>query len=124
MRIVAGAPVCSEGSISEVLKAFESESRESVCYFGAEERVFRHVASAGGYSHTVLGAQPVWSPSSWMRSVDGDASLRAQLNRARNKSVMVTEWTPDQATDHSALRGILGQWLATRGLPEMHFLVE
>lgn len=124
MRIVAGAPVCTESSVPDVLREFESTSKESVCYFGAEERVYRHAVTAGGYSHTVLGAQPVWSPASWIRAVDGDRTLRAQLSRARNKSVTVAEWKEGAATDHPALRTILAQWLSTRGLPEMHFLVE
>jgi phosphatidylglycerol lysyltransferase len=110
--------------LPNVLRSFESESKEAVCYFGAEERVFRHAVKAGGYSHTVLGAQPVWRPGTWIRGVDTDASLRAQLNRARNKAVTVSEWDSEAAKNHPALQKILDQWLATRGLPEMHFLVE
>jgi phosphatidylglycerol lysyltransferase len=123
-KIVAGAPVCPEESLPEVLRTFEAASTDSVCYFGAEERVFRYASANGNYSYTVLGAQPVWSPASWIRAVHGDASLRAQLNRARNKAVVVSEWDRTSATDNPALRKVLGQWLSTRGLPEMHFLVE
>ena len=56
--------------------------------------------------------------------MDGDASLRAQVNRSRNKGVRVSEWGCEKATSHPELRRVLGEWLATRGLPTMHFLVE
>jgi phosphatidylglycerol lysyltransferase len=51
-------------------------------------------------------------------------SLRPQLNRARNKGVTVSEWPADVAENHSALRLVLSQWLETRHLPPLHFMVE
>ncbi len=36
----------------------------------------------------LLGAQPVWRPASWTTILEGKASLRAQLYRARNKGVV------------------------------------
>lgn len=123
-RIVAGAPVCAESSLNRVLREFEAEGGRKVCYFGAEERLYRYSDGRAGYSCTVLGAQPVWSPANWRMAVDRDASLRAQLHRARNKGVRVVEWDAEKATDSSPLRSILASWLKTRGLPEMHFLVE
>jgi phosphatidylglycerol lysyltransferase len=36
----------------------------------------------------------------------------------------VVEWTPARAELDPVLRAILAQWLATRGLPPLHFLVE
>lgn len=124
VRVVAGAPVCDEPALPATADAFEATARRSVCYFGAEERVRQAVESRSGYSRAVLGAQPVWAPSSWAAEVDGDPSLRAQLNRARNKGLVVHEWTPEEATNHPELRRVLREWLATRGLPTMHFLVE
>jgi phosphatidylglycerol lysyltransferase len=56
--------------------------------------------------------------------MEGRASLRAQVNRARNKGVVVEEWPPARRVDSAALRPVLGEWLATRGLPPLHFLVE
>lgn len=123
-RIVAGAPVCPKHELKQTLLEFERESGEVVCYFGAEDRLFQQVAETSHYSFTVLGAQPVWKPQSWCAAVQQDSSLRAQLNRARNKGVQVKEWDALTATEHPALRAILASWLQTRGLPEMHFLVE
>ena len=124
VRVVAGAPVCPMDSLEATLQAFEATAEGHVCYFGAEERMRQATRTKGKYSCTVLGAQPVWSPESWQAAFDGDASLRFQRNRARNKHVAVREWTTEQATNHPELRRVLEEWLATRGLPTMHFLVE
>ena len=71
-----------------------------------------------------LGAQPAWHPRQWPTIYSHHASLRAQLNRARNKAVMITEWPAEQAYGHAELHRCLGEWLSTRGSPPMHFLIE
>ena len=124
VRVVAGAPVCAEGELGATMRRFEWESGNKVCYFGAEERVHRHASESSRYSTSVLGAQPVWSPESWRRAIQSSASLRAQLNRSRSKGVTVREWDASDATGSPQLQEILTYWLATRGLPPMHFLVE
>jgi phosphatidylglycerol lysyltransferase len=127
VRVVAGAPVCDGDRLPEVLRAFEDEARargERVCYFGAAGRVMDTLSDCPDYSTVVLGAQPVWDPAGWAVTIGGVASLRAQLSRARNKGVHVTEWTPDRATDSPELHRCLREWLQTRGLPPMRFLVE
>lgn len=124
VRVVAGAPVCSHEVLSKVVQEFESVARDCVCYFGAEQRMKSYTEGKSEYTEVVLGAQPIWSPESWSRAIDGDSSLRAQLNRARNKSVRVEEWPPERANNHPGLRKALEEWLETRGLPPMHFLVE
>lgn len=127
VRIVAGAPVCDAEQLPEVLRAFEGEAaaaRERVCYFGAAGRVMKEIGERPGYSTVVLGAQPVWEPEHWEGILRSHASLRAQLNRARNKHVRVVEWEPERATDSPELHRCLKEWLETRGLPPMRFLVE
>ncbi len=71
-----------------------------------------------------MGAQPEWSPDKFVDAISSDASLRAQLNRARNKGVTVTEWRRELAENNPALRAVLQEWLRSRGLPTLHFLVE
>ena len=127
MRIVAGAPVCAEYRLGEVAAEFEhvtARAGERVCYFGAEARLESVLRGSPGHAQVVLGAQPVWSPQQWPAILAGHASLRAQLNRARNKGVQVSEWPPERAHDHPVLHRCLEEWLATRGLPPLHFLVE
>lgn len=127
VRVVAGAPVCRPERLAEVAAEFErhaARSGKTVCYFGAEARLEAVYRDDPGRARVLLGAQPVWNPASWPAIVSGNASLRAQLNRARNRHVSVTEWIAGRAESSLALREILAQWLATRGLPPLHFLVE
>lgn len=127
IRVVAGAPVCAPDRLNEVADAFEiaaSTEGASVCYFGAEIRLELLRRKSPAHARVLLGAQPVWNPRSWPGILEGHASLRAQLNRARNKGVMVKEWSAERASDHPDLHRCLEEWLSTRGLPPLHFLVE
>jgi len=124
VRVVAGAPVCPQPRLAEVLNQFENCRRGCVCYFGAEARVREVLANRREYSSVTLGAQPIWRPEVWCERFDADASLRAQRNRARNKGVVVNEWPSSRASNHPELWQCLREWLETRGLPPLHFLVE
>lgn len=125
--VVAGAPVSAPDRLPGVMEEFESQCRNSnyrVCYFGAGRRLESIARERSGYSIISLGAQPEWDPRVWPDIVTAKESLRAQLNRARNKGVTVSQWPASRATDNPALRRCLSEWLATRGLPPLHFLVE
>ncbi len=127
VRVVAGAPVCAADRLADISSEFEADAARvgaRVCYFGAEARLESLRRDDPRYAMVVLGAQPVWHPARWSDAVDGHASLRAQLARARNKGVRVVEWEPLRASSSPVLRAILEEWLATRGLPPLHFLVE
>ena len=126
-RIVGGAPICAEDRLPSVVEQFERDCIEAdrhVCYFCAEARLRSVLDRGPGYASVVLGAQPVWNPGEWSHRVQDHASLRAQFNRARNKHVEVQEWSPSVAENHPELRRCLREWLGSRGLPPLHFLVE
>lgn len=126
-RVVAGAPVCNLERLPDVVDEFEracAAEKKNVCYFGAEARLDGTLASSAGHSRALLGAQPAWDPSHWTEIVNSHSSLRAQLNRASNKSVTVEEYEPPQAMTAHDLHRVLERWLAGRGLPPLHFLVE
>lgn len=123
VHVVGGAPVCAKERLREVVAEFEA-GRERVCYFGAQQRLERSLQAGAGRAHMVIGAQPAWDPHEWPEMIDSHASLRAQLNRARNKGVHVEEWPREKAHDHPELRRVLDEWLKTRGLPPLHFLIE
>ncbi|MFL5608816.1 MAG: phosphatidylglycerol lysyltransferase domain-containing protein [Gemmatimonadaceae bacterium] len=126
-RVVAGAPVCSEARLPDVVREFSASAqaaRERVCYFGAGDRLERLLIPTGQWSAASLGAQPSWDPHRWPGILERRASLRAQLNRARNKGVMVTEWDAARTRGATELRTCLAEWLANRHLPPLHFLVE
>jgi len=125
--VVAGAPVCARERLADVAMEFEQAAwrdGKRVCYFGAEARLESVYRGAPTHSMVLLGAQPAWLPRNWREIISRHASLRAQFNRARNKSVYVSEWPSSQAAGHPALQDCLQDWLATRALPPMHFLVE
>ena len=126
-RIVAGAPGCRKERLPEVAAEFENDAKrkgERVCYFCAEARLEAVYADSPAHAKILLGAQPVWNPANWAEIVSRHKSLRAQLNRARNKGVKVSEWSSEKACDNPALKKCLDEWLAMKGLPPLHFMVE
>jgi phosphatidylglycerol lysyltransferase len=126
VRVVAGAPVCAAQRLEEVARELEDDAArcgERLLYFGAGGRLEQAYAARADRSMVLLGAQPAWDPRSWPDVVRGKASLRAQLNRARNKGVLVAEWPAERARDSAVLRRVLLDWLATRGLPPLGFMV-
>jgi phosphatidylglycerol lysyltransferase len=124
--VVAGAPVCAPERLAAAAAELEADAasrRARVLYFGAGERLERAYGARADHTLVRLGAQPVWDPKAWPGIVAGKASLRAQLNRARNKHVHIEEWPASRARSSSELRAVLREWLATRGLPPLGFLV-
>lgn len=123
--VVAGAPVCAPERLAAAVAELERTARAAgarVIYFGAGTR-FEHVtADRPGRQLLLLGAQPVWDPRAWPSIVAHKASLRAQLHRARNKGIAVREWPSDVAQSHPALECVRREWLASRGLPPLHFM--
>lgn len=127
IRVVVGAPVCSKSRLPEVAAEFErdaADKSERVCYFCAEQRLESVYDEDFSHKRILLGAQPVWQPHNWEAIVSKHKSLRAQLNRARNKGVAVAEWSNEKAGDNPALLECLREWLAAKGLPPLHFMVE
>jgi phosphatidylglycerol lysyltransferase len=126
-RVVGGAPICESARVQAVAEEFLLDSRrhgQRVCFFGAGARLESALVGGGDWSAASLGAQPSWDPAAWDEIIHTHASLRAQLNRARNKSVAVQlVQKPDRAL-LTKLRSCLAEWLETRGLPPLHFLVE
>ena len=127
VRVVAGAPVCAFKDLKNITSQFESNAaanNQSVCYFGAEGRLESLLRDASDHSFVLLGAQPVWHPAEWAGVVSRHSSLRAQINRAKNKGVTVHEWPIEHAHDNPELRECLTAWLASKGLPPLHFVIE
>jgi len=124
--VIAGAPVCAEwrlDSVSRELERTASMLGARVVYFAAGRRLARSLEQD---RHHVLrvGAQPTWNATSWTSIVKRKASLRAQLNRARNKGVVVTEWPARIAERNGTLEQVRAKWLSARGLPPLHFMTE
>ena len=127
VRVVAGAPVCEYDELKRIANKFESDAAkhgESVCYFGAEARLEGVYRDSSDHARVLLGAQPVWRPREWANIVSQNSSIRAQVNRARNKGVVISEWAVEKARNNAQLRECLHSWLATKGLPPLHFVIE
>jgi lysylphosphatidylglycerol synthetase-like protein (DUF2156 family) len=125
--VVGGAPVCALTRLEAVASEFAADAHKKgfrVCYFGAGERLDSRYARDSGWSRVLLGGQPTWDPREWSRAVAKRASLRAQFNRARNKGIRIVEWKARDAENNPALRKCLLEWLGTRRLPPLHFMVE
>jgi phosphatidylglycerol lysyltransferase len=125
--VVAGAPVCAADRLAAVVGEFADtagRAKRRVCFFAAGERLELALAPSGHWSAASLGAQPSWDPARWPALVQQRKSLRAQLNRARNKGVCVAEWSAPSWSDRAALDRCLAHWLARRKLPALRFLVE
>lgn len=127
VRVVAGAPVCAAGRLAQVAAEYEADAARAgrrVCYFGAGHRLEGLFQGSADHPGVVLGAQPAWHPEDWPYMLAGHASLRQQVNRARNRGVRVREWPAGRAHDSPALAACLREWLSEKGLPPLHFLVE
>ena len=127
VQVVVGAPVCAETRLAEVAREFEAAASRKgarVCYFSSEGRLEAVYHENPGYAQVLLGAQPVWNPQTWEARFEVQASLRAQRNRARNKGVGVRLWPSAHAHDHPALAACLREWLSSKRLPPLHFMVE
>lgn len=124
--IVAGAPICAPERLPDVARELEDHARARgvrVLFFAAGSRLEQAYADRADHALVRIGAQPVWEPRAWPEIVRRKASLRAQLHRARNKGVAVREWSAERAAKSDVLRSVLHEWLDTRGLPPLHFLV-
>jgi phosphatidylglycerol lysyltransferase len=127
VRVVAGAPVCATERLETIVADFARAARDAgdrVCYFGAGERLEESIRRTGPCGTVGLGAQPSWDPRRWSTIIARRASLRAQLHRARNKGVAITEWSAERARNSPELEQLLGEWLQGLGLPPLHFLIE
>jgi phosphatidylglycerol lysyltransferase len=126
-RVAGGDPVGDPIDFPAVAHAFAIDTHATgrrPVWFGATDEFASTLGRHRPIARVLLGAEPVWQPSAWLAEVQAKPSLRQQLSRARNKGVTVERWTPEQAADHPELQCVLAEWLQTRGLPPMRFLVE
>ncbi len=125
-RIAAGEPACATARMKAVCREFEQDavgSGEGVCYLAAEGRLVERLGGDGRHQVLPIGAQPVWEPALLAARFEDQATLRYQVNRARNKGLRVEEW-PAQRFDHPALPRCLDRWLASKPLPPLGFMTD
>ncbi len=127
VRVVVGSPICEPDNLSVTLHELETDTRlarERLIFFGAGLQLMQVYATRGDYSIVSIGSQPTWDPCTWPMIVEKNASLRAQLHRAKNKGVYVEELSAEQAPHEKSLRNMLFEWLSTHGLPPLSFTAD
>lgn len=125
--VVGGAPIASRERFAGVMRSFANAAGAAgrrVCCFGTEARFHEAV----GWPSIRIGDQPIWSPADWAETLARSKSLREQLRRARAKGVTVRrldsgELGPAHPT-RAELDALIAQWLATRPMATMGFLVQ
>jgi phosphatidylglycerol lysyltransferase len=125
--LVAGAPVCAPQELSAITQAFEqfaAQQSRRVCYVCASQRLRDLFQNSPQHCEVAVGAEPVWNPLHWPDILQRRRSLRAQLHRARNKSVQIEETDAASAAGAPEFHRVLTDWIANRGLPPLHFMVE
>lgn len=128
--LAAGEPICPPGNLPEAVAGFEAFARgrnRSVCYVCAAEPMRQLLGGSPAHSVVTIGAQPVWNPAEWTQIVRSRRSLRAQLSRSANKGVCIESPAPADVVhgvENAEIRRTLLEWLQSRRLPPMHFLVE
>ncbi|MFQ3661460.1 MAG: DUF2156 domain-containing protein [Chloroflexaceae bacterium] len=124
--VAAGEPVSPPTQMVAAAEAFAAAAacrRRRVIYFGAQASLAERLEASSPLARLAIGAQPVWDPREWPALIARTASLRAQIGRARSKGVVVAPLPAECAAQHPEVRRCLTEWLATRGLPPMSFLV-
>jgi phosphatidylglycerol lysyltransferase len=124
--LVAGEPICAPerlAAVTQEFEAFATSLRRRVCYVLAGETMRALAEASGRHSAVGIGAQPIWDPAEWDH-VRTRRSFRAQLHRSLNKGVQVEQICPHRARGETGIQRTLQEWLGTRKLPPMHFLVE
>ncbi|HEX4275527.1 MAG TPA: DUF2156 domain-containing protein [Bryobacteraceae bacterium] len=125
--LAAGEPVCSREDLPGAIARFEEFARDrnrKVCYVCAAGPIYGVLSGSPLHSAIAIGAQPVWNPASWPEIVRSRRSLRAQLHRSLNKGVQIESRDPAGATGDPEIQRTLAEWLDSRHLPPMHFMVE
>lgn len=125
--VAGGAPVCALSDLPQVAQDFETAAAQEtckVCYVCAAERLRELYANSKTHSLITIGAQPVWNPQHWPNIAQRYASIRTQLNRAKNKSVRIIDWPAEMGRNNSDLRICLTDWLSHRHFPPLHFMTE
>ena len=124
--LVAGEPVCPLDALPAAVEEFGAAGRAGprslLCL--ASDSLRDLFAGSADHSIITMGAQPVWHPADWPGIVRTRSSLRAQLHRSLNKGVRIERMNPGDGARDAEIGRTLSDWLASRRLPPMHFMVE
>jgi len=125
--VAAGPPIGPREHRAAIARRFIERARKlgrRVCFFGTD----RSFAEHAGLDVLAIGEEPSWDPRVWPTTLTGSRKLREQLRRARAKRVCVrTVSASEVASEHPtrlAIDRLITEWLASRPLAAMGFLVD
>ena len=131
-RAVAGIPVAPQHRLAAVSEAFVRESIAAGCrvlFFCADRRFIRALKTIPRLEFGLIpiGEQPEWNAASWEIASTHRRSVRQQCNRAKNKGVTIRRLAAEelaQAPTLSMVENVLRQWLDSRQMSSLSFLVD
>ena len=122
--VAGGAPVAPAHRLEAVAQRFVAAARAArrrASFFACEHRFVNAVS----WPSMHIGEQPVWQPTAWSDVLASASSLRYQLRRASRKGVNVTRlFAHDVASRRSAIDALSLEWLTSRRMTRMGFLVQ
>jgi phosphatidylglycerol lysyltransferase len=122
--VAAAGPIADAAECAAVAARFVAAGRAR----GRRASFFGTGAPLGPrFLHLLLGEEPIFRPEEWVANLPRRGRLREQLRRARAKGVTVRRVDADELVEGSALRvaieGLAADWLRTRHMEPMTFLV-
>jgi lysylphosphatidylglycerol synthetase-like protein (DUF2156 family) len=123
--VAIGTPLVDAGLRAAAVRRFTAAARAQgrrPVFFGIED-----AAPFGGCRTLLIGLQPILKVAEWQTTLHRRPKLREQLRRARAKQVTVRMVDAGELTEGAPLRhavdGLRDQWLASRHMEPMGFLV-
>ena len=125
--VSVGEAVGATGDRERIVDAFIDHARRS-----GRRAVFFAVSSDFTESHALraieVAQEALYRPQDWEAQTRSRPSLRAQLRRAQTKGVCIervsTTWLREELRAGGQVHSLISDWLATRPLPPMGFLVQ
>ena len=123
--IAAGGPICAKDDLRNGADAWEQKARHDgkhICYFGAMDPLYNELMASGEHSAITIGSLPIWKPERWQHSVDRHPTLKAQLRRAKNAGVTVSEWSSERVSRSDSLWECYRDWRSRHTMPPLLFV--
>ncbi|MEE2786907.1 MAG: DUF2156 domain-containing protein [Myxococcota bacterium] len=129
--VVAGGAIGGDApcTLRQAAAAAKAEGK-TLLLVGAEPENVDDVRRCGlEFEALAIGHQPEWVPADYRITGPDRRSLRAQVNRARNKGVRIRRLAPEELT-HSVgtlrlqVEHVLAQWMESRRMAVLRFMVD
>ncbi|MEE2755092.1 MAG: DUF2156 domain-containing protein [Myxococcota bacterium] len=131
--VVVGQPIVSQDRLCMALSAFRQFSESNgwrVLLAGVEEWALSHFGSELDHFDIVkIGEQPEWDCQNYTIEGAENKTLRAQINRAKNKNVSIqkVQALPSgefEGTAKLAIRHVMKRWMDARPIGILKFMVS